>query len=57
MCIEAGEYNPSDPASVLYKCDFYQSLEAGESLMRMLETGQSQPWQKTLQEMIGEGKS
>lgn len=56
MCISAGQYDPTDPESELYKCDFYQSLEAGEELMKLLEKGQSQPWQDTLTEMIGSGK-
>ena len=56
MCIEAGQYNPTDVNSdPLYKCDFYQSLEAGEAMMKMLEVGQSQPWQITLNDMIGSG--
>jgi len=56
MCIQAGQYDPADATSELYKCDFYRSLDAGESLMKMLEQGASQKWQYTLEEMLGDGK-
>ena len=37
----------------LNRCSFYGSKAAGDKLNRMLEAGQSQPWQKTLKEMTG----
>jgi len=38
----------------LNRCTFYGSKAAGDRLNKMLEAGQSQPWQKTLKEMTGE---
>ena len=32
LCIEAGQYDPEDPSSVLHNCDFYRSKEAGAKL-------------------------
>jgi peptidyl-dipeptidase A len=37
----------------LNRCSFYGSKAAGEKLGRMLEAGQSRPWQETLKEMTG----
>jgi len=54
MCIEAGKYDPKDPTSELYKCDFFESKEAGEQLKKILQKGQSQPWQKTMAEFLDE---
>jgi peptidyl-dipeptidase A len=48
MCREAGHTGP------LYKCSFYDSKEAGAKLAKMLEAGQSRPWQDILYEMTGE---
>jgi peptidyl-dipeptidase A len=48
MCRAAGHTGP------LYRCTFYGSKEAGAKLARMLEAGQSKPWQETLYEMTGE---
>jgi peptidyl-dipeptidase A len=48
LCQEAGHTGP------LYRCSFYDSKEAGAKLARMLEAGQSQPWQETLYQMTGE---
>jgi peptidyl-dipeptidase A len=47
MCREAGFSGP------LYRCSFYGNKAAGDKLQKMLETGRSQPWQQTLQEMTG----
>merc|ERR1712176_1722446 len=53
MCILAGQYDPADPDSEpLYKCDFYQNAEAGQALKNVLQQGQSQPWQDTLDEFL-----
>ena len=52
MCLEAGEYDPNDENKPLYKCDFFESKAAGEKLMSLLQKGQSQPWQDTLQEFL-----
>ena len=54
MCIAAGKYDPTDPNSELYKCDFYKSEEAGAQLRKILQKGQSQPWQKTMAEFLDE---
>jgi peptidyl-dipeptidase A len=48
MCREAGHTGP------LYRCSFFGSKAAGARLARMLEAGQSQPWQETLYAMTGE---
>jgi peptidyl-dipeptidase A len=37
----------------LNRCSFYGSKAAGEKFNKMLEAGQSQPWQQTLKEMTG----
>jgi peptidyl-dipeptidase A len=47
MCDASGYQGP------LNRCSFYGSRAAGEKLARMLEAGQSQPWQQTLKEMTG----
>ncbi len=48
MCREAGHTGP------LYRCSFFGSRAAGARLARMLEAGQSRPWQETLHDMTGE---
>ena len=53
MCIEAGQYDPENPESdPLYKCDFYRSKPAGDALKRVLQMGDSQPWQDTMKEFL-----
>ncbi len=47
MCDASGYTGP------LNRCSFYGSKAAGDKLNAMLEKGQSQPWQQTLQEMTG----
>jgi peptidyl-dipeptidase A len=47
MCDASGYKGP------LNRCSFYGSKAAGDSLAKMLEAGQSRPWQKTLKEMTG----
>ena len=47
MCDASGYKGP------LNRCSFYGSKAAGEKLAKMLEAGQSQPWQETLKEMTG----
>jgi peptidyl-dipeptidase A len=47
MCDASGYKGP------LNRCSFYGSKAAGDKLARMLEAGQSQPWQQTLKEMTG----
>ncbi len=47
MCDASGYKGP------LNRCSFYGSKSAGDELNKMLETGQSQPWQQTLKEMTG----
>ena len=48
LCKEAGHTGP------LYSCSFYGSKAAGAKLQKMLEAGQSKPWQETLVAMTGE---
>ncbi len=47
MCDASGYKGP------LNRCSFYGSKAAGDKLNKMLEAGQSQPWQQTLKEMTG----
>jgi peptidyl-dipeptidase A len=47
MCDASGYKGP------LNRCSFYGSKDAGAKLQKMLEAGQSQPWQQTLKEMTG----
>jgi peptidyl-dipeptidase A len=47
MCDASGYKGP------LNRCSFYGSKAAGDKLNQMLEAGQSQPWQQTLQQMTG----
>ena len=47
MCDASGYKGP------LNRCSFYGSKAAGEKLAKMLEAGQSRPWQETLKEMAG----
>ena len=47
MCDASGYKGP------LNRCSFYGSKEAGAKLQKMLEAGQSRPWQQTLKEMTG----
>ena len=47
MCDASGYKGP------LNRCSFYGSKAAGDKLNAMLEKGQSQPWQRTLQQMTG----
>ena len=47
MCDASGYKGP------LNRCSFYGSKAAGDKLNAMLEKGQSQPWQQTLQQMTG----
>jgi peptidyl-dipeptidase A len=47
MCDASGYKGP------LNRCSFYGSKAAGEKLNKMLEAGQSRPWQETLKEMTG----
>ncbi len=48
MCRAAGHTGP------LYRCSFFNNKAAGAKLAKMLEAGQSKPWQETLYEMTGE---
>jgi peptidyl-dipeptidase A len=47
MCDASGYKGP------LNRCSFYGSKAAGDKLNKMLEAGQSRPWQETLKEMTG----
>ena len=48
LCREAGYQGP------LSRCSIYNNKAAGEKLRKMLEMGQSKPWQDALFEMTGE---
>ncbi len=47
MCDASGYTGP------LNRCSFYGSKAAGDKLSKMLEAGQSRPWQQTLKQMTG----
>ncbi|XP_041468678.1 angiotensin-converting enzyme-like [Lytechinus variegatus] len=52
LCKAAGQYgNVGDEP--LYKCDIYQSQEAGQLLADMLKMGSSRPWPEALKAIIG----
>jgi len=53
MCIEAGEYIPSDSTSNLFNCNFYGNEKAGALLSKMMEKGFLEPWPETLKAMTG----
>ncbi|XP_072179254.1 angiotensin-converting enzyme-like [Diadema setosum] len=48
LCEEAGHTGP------LYKCDFYNSQEAGTKLANMLSMGKSQPWPEAMEALTGQ---
>nr|CAB3219680.1 angiotensin-converting enzyme-like [Phallusia mammillata] len=50
MCLEAGHQGE------LYKCDFYNSKEAGAKLAAMLQMGSSKPWPEAMQAIVGSNK-
>ncbi|XP_063216925.1 angiotensin-converting enzyme-like isoform X2 [Bacillus rossius redtenbacheri] len=54
LCEAAGQYNASDPARPLHKCDIYQSTAAGDKLRAGLRLGGSRHWADALQEMTGQ---
>jgi peptidyl-dipeptidase A len=47
LCDAAGNKGP------LYECSVYGNAEAGKRFREMLELGQSQPWQDTLEKLTG----
>jgi peptidyl-dipeptidase A len=47
LCEAAGNKGP------LYECSVYGNAEAGKRFREMLELGQSQPWQDTLEKLTG----
>lgn len=53
LCIEAGEFNPNNPSSQLHKCDFYESVAAGDKLRAGLSLGYSKHWSEALNELTG----
>lgn len=50
LCAAAGHEGP------LYDCTFYGDERAGARFQAMLEKGASQPWQRTLEELTGDGR-
>lgn len=48
LCRQAGYRGP------LHRCSIYDNKAAGEKLRKMLEMGQSRPWQEALFQMTGE---
>lgn len=54
VCIEAGQYNKTDPAKPLHKCDIDGSLAAGAKIRDGLKLGLSKHWSEALFAMTGE---
>ncbi|KAL4229123.1 hypothetical protein ACF0H5_012162 [Mactra antiquata] len=50
LCKEANQTGP------LYKCDIYESKEAGKKLEKLLQYGASKPWPDILKEITGTSK-
>lgn len=48
LCKASGQYDPSNPAKPLHKCDLDGSQLAGQRLRDGLRLGSSQHWRKTL---------
>ncbi|XP_033117492.1 angiotensin-converting enzyme-like, partial [Anneissia japonica] len=48
MCNAANHTGP------LYKCDFYESKEAGQLLGNMLALGRSKPWPEAMEAITGQ---
>lgn len=54
LCIEAGEYTPNNSSSnPLHKCDFYNSIPAGNKLREGLALGYSEDWKVALEKLTG----
>lgn len=56
MCRETHQFRSGDPHRPLHKCDIFRQPAAGQILRRIMERGTEQPWQDTMQEVIGEGR-
>uniref|UniRef100_A0A7G3ADB7 Angiotensin-converting enzyme n=1 Tax=Lutzomyia longipalpis TaxID=7200 RepID=A0A7G3ADB7_LUTLO len=54
MCIAAGQYDENNPqAQPLHKCNFYQSVAAGDRLKAGLQLGTSKHWSDALEAITG----
>uniref|UniRef100_A0A1B0D1L8 Angiotensin-converting enzyme n=1 Tax=Phlebotomus papatasi TaxID=29031 RepID=A0A1B0D1L8_PHLPP len=54
MCIAAGQYDESNPqAQPLHKCNFYQSVAAGDVFKAGLSLGTSKHWSEALEAITG----
>nr|CAH7716316.1 unnamed protein product [Callosobruchus chinensis] len=53
LCVEAKQYDPHNKAVPLHRCDFYNSVEAGNKLKAGLSLGSSKHWSETLEIMTG----
>lgn len=56
LCIEAGQYDPNDPAKPLHECDIYRNKAAGAKLAAMLQMGSSKPWPEAMKAITGQDK-
>lgn len=54
LCIEAGEFDPNDKNSELFKCDIDKSTKAGDKIRAGLKLGLSKHWSVALEAMTGE---
>lgn len=52
MCIKAGQYDPNDPSSKLYQCDFFNDENAGKVMQDMLREGNSRNWAEVLADFL-----
>ncbi|KAK7873704.1 hypothetical protein R5R35_013236 [Gryllus longicercus] len=53
LCIEAGQFDPTDDKKPLHNCDIYESAAAGNKLKAMLRLGSSRPWPEALEAVTG----
>ncbi|XP_063977771.1 angiotensin-converting enzyme-like [Diachasmimorpha longicaudata] len=57
LCIQAGQYNPSNvTGKSLSECNIYGNVEAGNLFRSMLELGSSVPWQDAMEKITGQRK-
>lgn len=54
LCVEAGQFDPSNANSQLHKCDFYNNKAAGAKLQAGLELGYSKHWSEALFVLTGD---
>lgn len=53
VCGVAGHYQPNNATKALHKCDFGESLKAGQRLRDGLTLGRSKHWSEALSKITG----